>query len=443
MTNIFAKIQEFFTLPVPIEKGFYHARLDDPLSDEFIRLHLRIGKDQEGTLIVNASKVVHLNKTATEIAKYIIDGMDDEQIVKKIKSRYSAKEYTIRNDVRSFRDFVNDLAADKPTLENTGFQLNYVAPYNVIPKAPYRVDLALTYRCNNNCKHCYVERPRNYPELSTAQWKKVIDKLWEQTVPQVTFTGGEATLRDDLPELIGYAEDRGIVTGLVTNGRRLSDEQYVEKLIKAGLDHIQITLESCYKDIHNNMTQADSYDDTVYAIKNCVKSGIPVITNTTLTYENSPTIHDTIYFIKNMGLKTFACNAIIESGGGKCSNQAVKMEHLVPTVDYIKGLSEQLGLNFIWYSPTRYCELNPVDMGVGLKQCSAGRHNLCIETNGDVIPCQSYYYPLGNILKDEWETIWNHEILKQLRSYEYTSDECKECNKLPECGGGCPLASRG
>ena len=60
----------------------------------------------------------------------------------------------------------------------------------------------------------------------------------------MVFTGGEPTLRADLPELIAHAEINGQITGLNTNGRRLSDRRFVESLVEAGLDHVQITLES-------------------------------------------------------------------------------------------------------------------------------------------------------------------------------------------------------
>jgi len=67
-------------------------------------------------------------------------------------------------------------------------------------------------------------------ELSTCDWKLVLDKAWEMGVPHIIFTGGEPTLREDLPELIAHAEQNGQITGLNTNARRLSDAHYVEKL---------------------------------------------------------------------------------------------------------------------------------------------------------------------------------------------------------------------
>ena len=107
------------------------------------------------------------------------------------------------------------------------------------------MDLAITYRCNNDCAHCYNARSRDYPELSTKHWYQILDKLWAIGIPHVVFTGGEPTLRQDLPELIAHAEQNGQITGINTNGRRLSDRDYVENLVKAGSgscpDHPRIT----------------------------------------------------------------------------------------------------------------------------------------------------------------------------------------------------------
>ena len=57
------------------------------------------------------------------------------------------------------------------------------------------MDLAVTYRCNNDCAHCYNSRERNFPELSTEQWFKIIDQLWALGVPHIVFTGGDPLQR--------------------------------------------------------------------------------------------------------------------------------------------------------------------------------------------------------------------------------------------------------
>ena len=65
---------------------------------------------------------------------------------------------------------------------------------------------------------------------------------------------------------------------------------------------------------------------------------------------------------------------------------------------------------------------------------------MCIEPDGAVIPCQSYYQPLGNLLQDPWDAIWNHDLALSLRERRDISPSCRECDLLQVCGGGCPLS---
>jgi radical SAM protein with 4Fe4S-binding SPASM domain len=79
-------------------------------------------------------------------------------------------------------------------------------------------------------------------------------------------------------------------------------------------------------------------------------------------------------------------------------------------------------------------------MELGVKACTAASYNLCVEPDGAVIPCQSYYESLGNLLAEPWETIWNHDLAVWLRERRYAPAHCADCALLRECGGGCPLS---
>ena len=72
-------------------------------------------------------------------------------------------------------------------------------------------------------------------------------------------------------------------------------------------------------------------------------------------------------------------------------------------------------MRFLWYTPTEYCRLSPVELELGPRRCNAGEYSICIEPNGDVLPCQSYYVPAGNILRDPWERIWQSELFRGFR----------------------------
>ena len=118
---------------------------------------------------------------------------------------------------------------------------------------------------------------------------------------------------------------------------------------------------------------------------------------------------------------------------------AINEDALPEILQEVIDSAERNELRFIWYTPTQYCKFNPVEMNLGMKQCTAGKFNMCIEPNGDVLPCQSYYEPVGNVLRDDWDKIWNHPLLVSIRKREYLMDKCCECEELILCGGGCPL----
>jgi radical SAM protein with 4Fe4S-binding SPASM domain len=315
-----------------------------------------------------------------------------------------------------------------------------VDPFSVPLTAPYRMDLALTYRCNEACPHCYVARPAHYSEMDTVSWKAVLDRVWDVGIPHVCFTGGEATLRPDLVELVAYAQEKGLVAGLLTNGRRLSDADYVRSLVAAGLDHVQITLESHDAAIHDEMVGVQgAWEETVAGIRNSVDADVYLMTNTTLTDLNVPVIEETLDFLAGLGVQTVACNGLIYAGRGVDAGIGIPEADLEPIMGLVRDKAAELELRLIWYTPTRYCEFNPLEHDLGVKGCSAARYNMCVEPNGDVLPCQSYFESLGNMLHDPWEAIWDSALANHLRSRAWLPDECKECPDVEVCGGGCPL----
>ncbi|MCE1254573.1 MAG: radical SAM protein [Anaerolineae bacterium] len=319
--------------------------------------------------------------------------------------------------------------------------LETTAPFSQRPSAPYRMDLALTYRCNNNCAHCYNARSRQQPELDTRQWKQVLDKLWDVGIPHIVFTGGEPTLREDLPELIAYAEKKGQITGINSNGRRLKDPLYVQRLVDAGLDHVQITFESHIPEIHDEMVSAQgAWVETDAGLKNALTTRLFVMTNTTLLQNNSCHLKDTLDYLADLKVPTVGLNALIYSGKGLTVGSALAEADLPPLLALARRQTENRRQRLIWYTPTQYCHFDPIQMELGVKGCTAALYNMCVEPDGSVIPCQSYYLSLGSLLQQPWSSIWNHELSISLRERRGVPQECKQCSYLQECGGGCPLA---
>lgn len=429
--------QALFNLPVP---GLY--KFDRIDQHQKARLHLRVDEDLSGLLAINASKIIYLNKTALVMTHLILNQVDLEEALDFLSDHFEVDESTLIADYQKTVENIEALADGNSNLCpicDLGLTTNM--PFSAKLSAPYRMDLAITYRCNLDCAHCYNARPRNHPELPTDQWKTIIDKLWEIGIPHVVFTGGEPTLRDDLPELIAYADQKGMVTGINTNGTRLADRDFLDKLIAAGLDHVQITLESHDPAIHNAMVRRDfAWDKTIAGLRNVVKSNLYMMTNTTLLTNNFQQLEATLDFLATEGVPTVGLNALIYSGKGKTVETGLREEELPALLELAIKKTEQNHQRLIWYTPTQYCHFDPLMLDLGIKGCTAAYYNMCVEPDGNVIPCQSYYEPVGNMFTNSWEEIWNHPLCLSLRNRLDIPDACRTCDFLQECGGGCPLA---
>jgi radical SAM protein with 4Fe4S-binding SPASM domain len=435
------KLKSIFASPSTVHgpsSGLYHYAIENP--GEKSRVHLRVDADGHGTLVVNANRVMHLNPTAALMAWLLLEKVDEKDAVKTIQREYRVSANQARSDLSSINLQLDELIRPDGSCPVHELELETIMPFSARPSAPYRMDLAITYRCNNDCAHCYNARERNFPELTTIAWKSILDKLWDLGVPHIVFTGGEATLRNDLPELIAHAEANGQITGLNTNARRLADEKYVAQLVQAGLDHVQVTVESCNAEIHDAMMRSKgAFKQTIIGLKNVINSPLYVMTNTTMLQTNIDTIPATLDFLADLGVPTIGLNALIYSGSGLTVGTGLAENELQPILEIAIQKTEARGQRLIWYTPTQYCQFDPTQQNLGVKGCTAALYSMCIESNGDVLPCQSYYTPLGNMLYDEWDSIWNHELSMKLRNRKGLPAKCDGCGLVAECGGGCPL----
>ena len=432
-------LKNIFDPPRLPDPGIYHFPRQE--NGGKTRVHLRVDPDGSGLLIVNANRVVHLNPSAVAMAYLHLEDRSPKEASRALRQQFQAPSERITQDYLNLGEQIEAFLEPNGACPVCDLDIETTAPFSAKPSAPYRMDLALTYRCNNDCAHCYNARSRRFPELDLPDWKRVIDKVWELRIPHIVFTGGEPTLYNQLPELVAYAEKTGLVTGLNTNGRKLADRDFLNSLVEAGLDHIQITFESHDPQIHDQMVGAQgAWQETVTGLKHALETKLYLMTNTTLLTHNVIGLEDTLEFLAELKVPTVGLNALIYSGKGKTVSSGLKEEELPDLLELARAITQRNHQRLIWYTPTQYCHFNPVQLDLGVKGCTAALYNMCVEPNGDVLPCQSYYQSLGNLLENEWVSIWEHPLALSLRNRTDIPEGCRSCEFLPECGGGCPLA---
>ena len=268
-------------------------------------------------------------------------------------------------------------------------------------------------------------------ELSTEEWKQVIDKCWNACIAQVTFTGGEPTRREDLVELVSYAKK--MVTRLNTNGINMTEE-LCDQLFSASLDCVQVTFYSENPIIHNQLVGAKMYEKTLRGIKNCLNANLNVSINTPLCTINRDYVK-TLQFLKKLGIRYVTCSGLIITGNATLEaskHTQLSNRELYEVLRNATEFCAENDMDLAFTSPGWLSEEEIQRLGLTVPMCGACLSNMAIAPDGSVVPCQSWLSekPLGNMLKQDWKAIWESEACRKIR------DESAKCNFI------CPLRNK-
>ena len=423
--------------------GVSHTTLN-PNGPGVIRIHLVPAKEpwkNPSTVIINGQDVIPINPTWAiilnaligEINKFAGREISEDDVrkiiecalkeVKKVFPLTSTKK--MKKDTKTIIDSLVAVAYGKEPPAKIGYIS--IGEYAPMMKAPHRVDVMVSamtknghWNCNQKCLHCYAagQDEAETKELTTAEWIEAIDKIKAIGIPQITFTGGEPTMRNDLVELIDHAQ--WFVTRLNTNGIRLTPD-LCEKLVNASLDSVQITLYSDKEEIHNKLVGASMHHKTVEGIKNALAAGLSVSINTPLCTENRDYV-STLKFLKELGVMYVTCSGLIVTGNAKKDDSISTQLSEDEIYDILKeavAFCNENHMQIAFTSPGWIEESKIRELGLDVPSCGACLSNMAIAPNGDVVPCQSWLSDgkLGNIFEDDWDTIWNSEKCVNIRNF--------------------------
>lgn len=141
--------------------------------------------------------------------------------------------------------------------------------------------------CNNNCVFCHSRDGNTVTTIESDDVKKKIRLAEEAGVGMVVFSGGEPTMRKDLPELMDDARALGMELGLITNGRMFYYKKFADQMIDQGLKYALVSLHGSNAEMHNALTGASSFEQTIKGLKNISGRGVNLVVNTVLTKHNA------------------------------------------------------------------------------------------------------------------------------------------------------------
>ena len=242
---------------------------------------------------------------------------------------------------------------------------------------PVMLHLLLADRCNHACEHCYQVQGLK-GELTREQVESVLREFRAGGGFVVTFSGGEATLRDDLVPLLGYAHELGLATVLYTNGYTMT-EGFAQAIADCHVWRVEISLYSHRAAEHDAVTRVPgSWQKTTQGVRWLRSKSVNVMLKFTPTAQSVATAGELAALAKELDAYLFATEAITAGEAGRLEPTAAR-----------RSPENALSAGFVAQSNE---EANPL----GGKPCGAGRQ-LNIRSDGMVQPCAMLNLPMGYV----------------------------------------------
>lgn len=278
----------------------------------------------------------------------------------------------------------------------------------------FKVMAGLTNRCQCYCSHCgmQVYSKNEDREMSTEQWKDVIEQISGLPYPLlcVSFFGGESLLRQDVFELIAYADRKGLFCELETNGILLTVEN-IRKLRNNGVSHVFVSVDSPSAQEHDRRRNYEGcFEKALEAIRNCKREKVScsistVIGSRLITVEEIQKLIDLAQYHKVTSVRLLPC---VDKGKFTLNR------------DYLNSVKKLLNPHFVYLESTRCNDFNCISGCSSLK-----REFLYISCSGEVQPCPYIPISFGSLkhenLRSVVNTMWDSALFR-----EYSDVECIE-----------------
>lgn len=299
----------------------------------------------------------------------------------------------------------------------------------------------ITYRCNLQCPYCYnpTALSRYRDELTTAQWIGVLREAAEMGVVHAHFSGGEPTLRRDLPQLIEAAAQCGLYTNLITQGTFL-DDALLDRLVAAGLEHVQISIQAPEAELADFIAGTTVHAKKAAALQRVRRHDVALTLNCVLHRLNHDRVEAVIAYAESLGIRRLEL-ANVQFYGWAYRNRTA----LMPTRDQVRHgatvvaeAQERLkgAMEIVYVLPDYYGEFPKPCMN------GWGRQFLTVAPNGDVLPCPAAAaiatLRFENVRERPLTEVWrNSPAFERYRGTAWMPEPCRSCERRELDWGGC------
>ncbi len=381
------------------------------------RFHLRIDPDGHGLLLANAAEAAYLSPVGVRMVRGILDGLEDSEIVEKITVEWDAPESQVRADLATVHQLISDLSEPGDNYPITNLGDSSVTEWERELSAPLRADIE-----------------QAAPEL----FRPMVQTLWAEGVPHVCIQTREDSVASQLMLLVEAAEDLGMICGIRAVAGWIGPD-VIEACAMAGLDHLDLLYVSHDAQAHDGICGDGDHAAFVAAVEQCRDLELALVAQVPLTDMSLLDLDETMLSLHELGVTNIVGFAIAcpDEDDAADASGALPARAIPQVATTFIELAESRQARYLWAPPVRFDSARGIADQVIAGPRTSGDVTIRVRSDGTVLPARGSE-AAGNILRDPWRSIWQHEAFTRYRERLKAPTRCADCPDLPICSVDCP-----
>ncbi|MDA3852374.1 MAG: radical SAM protein [Spirochaetaceae bacterium] len=301
----------------------------------------------------------------------------------------------------------------------------------------------ITPSCNFECIYCYngcrdnTENPEK--QLNLTRIEKLFDKITStNNIDSITIAGGEPLLHKDLFNVISYFKNKGIKTGIASNGSLLTEE-VVSRLVTSGVSYFDVSLDTLDEEIHYKLTGNRDLGSIKKAITYIKKSPAVLTISTIISKLNLESIARVIDFSFAFSVDHLSLNRFTPSGIGEGNRELLQVEKidLLNLLEMVENKSAQYHYPINISLPLENCLIPHKNFpSLNFGSCVCGVKKWVIDPMGNLRICEQNPEILGSLFDRDFQALSTMAAVLNFREDDFRGS-CPSCEKYENCGGGC------
>ena len=398
-----------------VRPGLYHFMRE--VEGSQIRYHLRVDDGGPAILIAAASEALLLSPVGAAAAKALLEGKSPAETENLLPASNAAQV------VEDLRHALDDLGQwdvrypifnlVDPALYHRQWQLS----------APFQADVVVG---------------------NDDALRQITDRLWAARVPHVRFIVTPRTGTQSIVNAVRYAEDIGMIAGVRLPSAAWLDHDSLKSLADVGVDYLMMPW-GVTESLHHRWYGQGDLQHFRQLVGQCLSLEVTPVAFTALVRETWEQFPQQLDAVISLGVGHMEVFAVADEAAGEAPDSVAGFAggELRQLAGWIEDLADKRQVQLVWLPPAFRSKHRSIDDIVRRSPRTGGDVTIRVEADGSVLAPRGPYAIAGNMIEDDWETIWNDERFQQFRLSSERPSRCSECSDMTVCASFCPADADG